>query len=162
MSGSALRLHPTPRRHPILCWVIKAIGHSPQLTLDFALSPGGTNLSAGEKQALVIARAALSTARVVVLDEITSSLDPAASARALQVVRRELVAQGAAVLLIAHNLDEVALCDEVWVMDRGMIVESGTAAQLLASSRGYAGPGDIAPSFRAMWKAHKKNIKLGR
>jgi ABC-type multidrug transport system fused ATPase/permease subunit len=101
--------------------------------LQNEIASGGSNLSAGEKQIIVLARAALSRAtHVVVLDEITSNIDRAAAGRALIFLRDRLVrAKKLAVLLIAHNLDDVVACDEVWVMKDGEIVESGKPHELI-------------------------------
>ena len=102
-----------------------------QLTLDLVATAGGANLSAGQKQVVALARAALTDAKVVILDEITSNMDAAAAERAMGIVKRELVARGAAVLLIAHSVNDIAVCDDVWVMDGGRIVESGAPGALL-------------------------------
>jgi ABC-type multidrug transport system fused ATPase/permease subunit len=109
-------------------------GTGQQLTLDLVASAGGANLSAGQKQVVALARAALTDAKVVILDEITSNMDAAAAERAMGIVKRELVARGAAVLLIAHSVNDIAVCDEVWVMDSGHIVETGAPKDLLRNA----------------------------
>jgi ABC-type multidrug transport system fused ATPase/permease subunit len=99
-------------------------------------SAGGSNLSAGQKQVVALARAALADARIVLLDEITSNMDANAAERAVNIVKRELVSRGVAVLMIAHSLADVSMCDEVWVMSEGKIVEQGTPAELAHTEGG--------------------------
>jgi ABC-type multidrug transport system fused ATPase/permease subunit len=102
-----------------------------KLQLDLVNTAGGSNLSSGQKQVLALARAALADARVVLLDEITSNMDTSAAKRAIAIVKRELVCRGVAVVLIAHSLADVSLCDEVWVMADGRIVEQGEPTELM-------------------------------
>jgi len=99
--------------------------------LSFSISSGGNNLSAGQKQVVALARAALCNAKVVVLDEIISNMDADSVQQAISIIKRELVSRGAAVLLIAHSLPEIAMCDHVWVMSEGQIAESGNPDELL-------------------------------
>jgi ABC-type multidrug transport system fused ATPase/permease subunit len=105
--------------------------------LSFLISPGGANLSAGQKQVVALARAALCGAEVVVLDEIISNMDADSAQRAIGIMKRELVTRGAAVLLIAHSVSEIAMCDEVWVMSGGRIVECGSPDELLRNDASF-------------------------
>lgn len=104
-----------------------------RLGLDYEVSPGGGNLSAGQKQAITLCRAALCTASVVVLDELFSNVDPVVGKKAMKIIARELTSKGVSVLLIAHTLHDIAVCDDVWVMSGGNIVETGTPHQLLTT-----------------------------
>src|SRR5439155_15878095 len=81
----------------------------------------GVRLSAGERQLVGIARVALADPAVIVLDEATSSLDPATEAA----VERALAAvvAGRTVITIAHRLSTAERADRVVVMDRGRVVE---------------------------------------
>ena len=91
-------------------------------------------MNLGQKQVVALARAALTDAKVVILDEITSNMDTTAADRAMTIVKRELISNGAAVLLIAHSMADIGLCDEVWVMDQGEIIEKGAPKDLLRNS----------------------------
>lgn len=103
---------------------------------DTLLDAGGGALSGGERQRLTIARAILSEAPIVVLDEATASLDPDNEA-AVQDALAALAA-GKTVIVIAHRLNTIAGAQQILVLDRGRIVERGTHDQLLARGGLYA------------------------
>ncbi len=96
----------------------------------------GSNLSAGERQLVTIARAFLTDPALLILDEATSSVD----------TRTELLVQHAMAALrtdrtsfvIAHRLSTIRDADLILVMEDGAIVEQGTHEQLLASEGAYA------------------------
>jgi ABC-2 type transport system ATP-binding protein len=86
--------------------------------------------SAGMRQRLGLAAALLRSPKVLLLDEPTSSLDPAA-ARDVRTLVRGLAEQGVAVVLSSHDMAEVEeLCDQLTVIDRGIVVYSGSVEEL--------------------------------
>lgn len=89
----------------------------------------GLQLSGGERQRLALARALLSQAPVLILDEPTANLDPVTERRVL----RTLYAQAPTrtLLLITHRLVEMERLDEIVVLDNGRVIQRGTHAQLL-------------------------------
>lgn len=91
---------------------------------------GRVGLSAGQAQLLAIARALLRTPDVVVLDEATSRVDPATQ-DAIGAALRTLVADRTAVV-VAHRLETLDICDDIVVLDRGVIVEHGPRVALAA------------------------------
>ena len=97
---------------------------------------GGSTLSGGEKQRISIARAILSDAPIVFLDEATASLDPENEVL-IQRAIDELV-KNKTVLVIAHRLQSVMNADEIIVLDDGRIAEQGTHAELLRKHGRYA------------------------
>lgn len=103
-------------------------------------------LSGGEAQRIALARALLSEAPVVVLDEATSFADPQTE----QAVRRALstLAGDRTILVIAHRLETIADADTVVVLENGSIVERGRPADLLA--RGG--------TFAALWRSHQSAV----
>lgn len=109
---------------------------SNKLYLDLDIQAGGSNLSAGERQIAVLARAALTQASLVILDEITSNMDQTSSHRSIEIMKSELIARGVSVVLISHKLNEIQLCDLVWVMNQGEIVQSGSPSQLVLERDG--------------------------
>jgi lipooligosaccharide transport system ATP-binding protein len=90
------------------------------------------DLSGGMRQRLLIARALVNRPEVVVLDEPTTGLDPAARRGVWQVLAG-LREQGVTFLLTTHYMEEAAqLCDRLVIMDRGKVVDEGAPAELTA------------------------------
>ncbi|HEY8545469.1 MAG TPA: ABC transporter ATP-binding protein [Acidimicrobiales bacterium] len=96
----------------------------------------GSRLSAGEKQLVSLARAALADPAVLVLDEATSSLDPGTEALVEQALDRLM--EGRTVVVIAHRLTTAERADLVGVVDGGRLVELGTHDELVAAGGAYA------------------------
>jgi ATP-binding cassette subfamily B protein len=103
--------------------------------LDTEVRERGSRLSAGEKQLVSLARAALANPAVLVLDEATSSLDPGTEALVEGAVDRLL--DGRTVVVIAHRLSTAARADRVGVVAGGRLVELGTHDELLAADGHY-------------------------
>ncbi|HKE74138.1 MAG TPA: ABC transporter ATP-binding protein [Acidimicrobiales bacterium] len=104
--------------------------------LDTEVRERGSRLSAGEKQLVSLARAALADPALLVLDEATSSLDPGTEALVEGAVDRLL--EGRSVVVIAHRLSTSERADMVGVVDGGELVELGTHAELVAAGGAYA------------------------
>jgi ATP-binding cassette subfamily B protein len=104
--------------------------------LDTDVQTRGVRLSAGERQLVGIARVALADPAVIVLDEATSSLDPATEAA----VERALaaVAEGRTVVTIAHRLSTAERADRVAVMEHGRLVEVASHDELVQQGDRYA------------------------
>jgi ATP-binding cassette subfamily B protein len=104
--------------------------------LDTDVQTRGLRLSAGERQLVGLARVALAEPAVIVLDEATSSLDPGTEAA----VERALaaVAQGRTMVTIAHRLSTAERADRVAVLERGVLVEVASHAELVEQGARYA------------------------
>jgi ABC-2 type transport system ATP-binding protein len=90
-----------------------------------------SSLSGGERQRLFLVLALLNSPRLVILDELTQGLDPAAR-RTVWAAVRKLHESGTTVLLVTHEMDEAeALCDRVVVMRGGRVVDTGTPSELV-------------------------------
>lgn len=95
-------------------------------------------LSGGQLQRLSIAAALVGRPRIVILDELTTGLDPEGRRGIWGLIER-VRQRGATILLVSHSMDEVErLCDRVVMLDRGRVVVTGTAEDLLART-GAAG-----------------------
>ncbi len=103
---------------------------------DTIVGERGYRLSGGEKQRLALARVILKDPRILVLDEATSSLDSESEALIQDALSR--VMAGRTSIVIAHRLSTILAADEILVIDRGRIVESGNHAALLAQGGLYA------------------------
>ena len=114
--------------------------------LDTVIGAEGTYLSGGEQQRIVLARAILKDAPIVVLDEATAFADPENE----QLIRKALahLTQGKTVLMIAHRLTTVQDADSIVVVNDGEIVEQGTHEELLSEEKYY---------YR-MWNEYQQSV----
>lgn len=119
---------------------------------DTVLGERGTDLSHGQSQRLAIARAAIRSTPILLLDEPTSSLDSESRSRVMSALKQ--VSSGKTTLLVTHDLDLAARADRVLYMGRGNQIEFGSHAELLAAKGAYA----------ALWDAQfdHENTELDR
>ena len=110
---------------------------------DTMIGEGGSTLSGGEKQRISIARAILSDAPIVFLDEATASLDPENEVLIQSAI--DALLKDRTVLVIAHRLQSVMNADDIIVLDNGKIIEQGTHDSLLRRNGRYA----------ALWKSQQ-------
>lgn len=97
-------------------------------------------LSQGELQLFAVARALLRASKILVVDEMTSSMDSLSEKAILDLVRTEF--KGSTVLAVAHRLDTIIDFDMIMVLDAGCLIESGHPHELLQQRNGW---------FRKMW-----------
>ncbi len=103
---------------------------------DFVIDEDASNVSAGQRQLLTIARAILADRRMLILDEATSSVDTMTEAR-IQTAMDNLM-RGRTSFVIAHRLSTIRDADLILVVDGGDVVEQGTHDQLLGLGGFYA------------------------
>jgi ATP-binding cassette subfamily B protein len=103
---------------------------------DTVLDDEASNVSAGEKQLLTIARAFLAQPNVLILDEATSSVDTRTEVLVQQAMKA--LRQDRTSFVIAHRLSTIRDADLILVMEHGSIVEQGNHAELLAADGAYA------------------------
>ncbi|NDH48836.1 MAG: ATP-binding cassette domain-containing protein, partial [Acidimicrobiia bacterium] len=104
--------------------------------LDTEVRERGSRLSAGERQLVALARAALVDPAVLVLDEATSNLDPGTEAVVEHAL--ESLMTGRTVIVVAHRLSTVRRADRIAVVDHGALAELGTHDELVALGGRYA------------------------
>ena len=95
--------------------------------LDSRVTEGGTNFSGGECQRLEIARALTTNPSILIFDEATASLDSILEQRIYHNIKQ----RNCAVLIIAHRLSAIRDCDEILVLDKGLIVQRGNHSTLI-------------------------------
>lgn len=105
--------------------------------LDTQLNEKASNLSGGQCQRLALARALLHDSQVYIFDEATSNIDVESE----NVIMNQIytLAKTKTVILISHRLANVVGADNIYVLDKGRIVENGTHKQLLKNNATYAG-----------------------
>jgi len=103
---------------------------------DTVIDDDATNLSAGEKQLLTIARAFLADPEILILDEATSSVDTRTEVLIQRAMNRLM--KGRTSFVIAHRLSTIRDADTILVMNKGRIVEQGNHESLLARGGFYA------------------------
>ncbi|KAG6454571.1 hypothetical protein O3G_MSEX008773 [Manduca sexta] len=111
--------------------------------LSTKVGDGGGSLSAGQRQLVCLARAALAGSNVLILDEATANVDTETDKHIQQTIRRRFA--NATVLTIAHRLNTVMDYDRVIVMDKGRVVESGHPYELLTQTNALQNKAELPP-----------------
>ena len=99
------------------------------------IGENGVKLSGGEKQRLSIARAFLKDSKIILLDEATSSLDSETEEKIQKALDK--LTLNKTTVVIAHRLSTILNSDKIYVMDKGIVVDSGNHEQLLEKSQTY-------------------------
>ncbi|MCR4898588.1 MAG: ABC transporter ATP-binding protein/permease [Acholeplasmatales bacterium] len=97
--------------------------------INTIVGEGGQTLSGGELQRLSIARAILKDSKIVILDEATANVDPENEEKLMKAI--DSLTNNKTVIMIAHRLKTVKDCDNIFVLDEGRIVQSGTHDKLI-------------------------------
>jgi ABC-type multidrug transport system fused ATPase/permease subunit len=103
---------------------------------DYMIQEGSSNISIGQRQMISFARTLLVNPELLVLDEATSSVDPYTEL----IIQRALskLLRGRMAIIIAHRLSTIRLCDEIIVINDGVIVEKGTHEELMQKGGLYS------------------------
>jgi ATP-binding cassette subfamily B protein len=105
--------------------------------IDTMIGEGGLKLSGGEKQRLSIARALLRKPSLLIFDEATSALDSLTEEDITRTIREISANGGQITILIAHRLSTIMHADRIYVLEKGVVAEMGTHADLLAEKGLY-------------------------
>lgn len=121
--------------------------------METVIGEGGLKLSGGEKQRLSIARALLRQPRLLIFDEATSSLDSITEEEINKTIRNVSSYNDQITILIAHRLSTIMHADRIYVLERGVVIETGTHEKLL----------DEKGLYFAMWRqqiGERKNVSI--
>ena len=102
---------------------------------DTVVGERGATLSGGQRQRVALARALVSTPRVLLLDDATSSVDPATEGRIISGLHERLA--GTTTVVVATRVTTIGLADQVAYLERGRLVATGTHQHLRATHPGY-------------------------
>ncbi|MCI9193350.1 MAG: ABC transporter ATP-binding protein/permease [Acutalibacter muris] len=119
-------------------------------SLDTLLTEQGANLSGGQRQRLALARALLHDSPVYIFDEATSNIDVESENDIMAEIHQ--LAREKTVILISHRLANVIGADNIYVVEKGRVVERGTHYELLEKRGAYA----------ALWEAQQSLENYGR
>lgn len=96
----------------------------------------GSTLSAGQRQRVAIARALVRRSPILILDEATANIDVETEMRVLEGIFSEF--RDTTIIFVSHRLSAAALADNVFIIDSGRVIESGTQDELLALNGAYS------------------------
>ena len=95
----------------------------------------GATLSGGERQRVSLARILLRKPSLMILDEATASLDVLSEKAIMRTIKK--TGKGATMIIVAHRLSTIKDCDNIFVFDKGSLVESGSHEALLSKKGKY-------------------------
>ena len=131
--------HPEISREEVIAAAQKIGVHQFIMSLpngyDYDVKERGVMLSSGQRQLIAFLRAYVSNPSILILDEATSSIDTYSE----ELIQRatETITKGRTSIVIAHRLATIVNADKIIVMDKGMIVESGSHQELVYKENGY-------------------------
>ena len=104
-------------------------------SLESKVEVGGSNFSTGEKQLICLARALAKNPKILILDESTANIDSETEQSVGKAITE--LKQGRTTLIIAHRLSTIKNADNIFVLNKGVVVESGNHEQLLQKNGVY-------------------------
>lgn len=115
--------------------------------IDTVIGARGIYLSGGEQQRIAIARVILKDAPIIILDEATAFADPDNESRVQEAFNT--MSKGKTVIMIAHRLSTIVHADRIFVLQNGIIAESGTHQELMEQNSLY----------REMWNSYQQSVQ---
>lgn len=124
---------------------------------ESGVGDGGRWLSEGQKQRIALARAILPNPAILLLDEVTASLDPESEAAVNATIQR--LAQQRTVIMVTHRLASVSFVDHLVVVDEGQVKEQGSHADLLAHAGHYQRLWQMQSGFVVSADGHRAEVQ---
>ena len=118
--------------------------------IETVIGEGGFKLSGGEKQRIAIARALLRKPHLLIFDEATSALDSITEEEITSTIREISAQKEQITVLIAHRLSTIMHADQIYVLERGQVIETGSHENLL----------ELKGLYYAMWRQQIGERKL--
>ena len=103
--------------------------------LETVMSPGGTNISGGQRQRLSLARTAAKNAEIYIFDDTFSALDAITEKKSRQQIKKML--DGKTVLMVAQKIETIKDADQIIVLDKGKVAGIGKHDELLSGCKEY-------------------------
>lgn len=125
--------------------------------LEMPLLEGGGNLSGGQRQRLALARAILHDSKIYIFDEATSNIDVESENDLMQLIISMTEDKQKTIILISHRMANVVRADNIYVMDHGNIVQSGTHASLVKENGTYLTLWNEQQSLENLYKEENYN-----
>ena len=110
------------------------------------IEEGSPNLSGGQRQRLAIARSLIHDPKLLILDEATSALDP--ESEALVNANLQRIAKGRTMVIVSHRLSSLTDCDQILVIDKGVIMDVGPHRELV----------ERCSVYRALWLQQNRHL----
>ena len=117
---------------------IEALPNKEDSILTREFDDNGIELSGGERQKIAIARAFAKNSPVVILDEPSSALDPIAEHKMFETILKLCKQDKKLSVIVSHRMSSAAVCEKIFVFEKGVLIEEGSHKELLQNNGAYA------------------------
>ena len=102
------------------------------------LSEGGGNISGGERQRIMLARAFLIKNDIILLDEATSSVDVESEKKINEVIVKKMQQKKTTIIIIAHRVSTIKNADNILILDNGKVIDQGSPKKMMYDDSWYS------------------------
>ena len=108
------------------------------LKYETKLSEGGGNISGGERQRIMLARAFLIKNDIILLDEATSSVDVESEKKINEVIVKKMQQKKTTIIIIAHRVSTIKNADNILILDNGKVIDQGSPKKMMYDDSWYS------------------------